>query len=51
LQWYIHQALVKSGQDVLADIIAADLKGLLRRLTGLETWPLMTVRRLPMRSR
>lgn len=37
LQWYIHQALVKSGQDVLADIITADLKGLLRRLTGLET--------------
>ncbi|MEJ5067062.1 type VI secretion system protein TssA [Enterobacter sp. MYb186] len=37
LQWYIHQALIKSGQDVLADIIAADLKGLLRRLTGLET--------------
>ncbi|MGG5839182.1 type VI secretion system protein TssA, partial [Huaxiibacter chinensis] len=37
LQWYIHQALAKSGQDVLADIIAADLKGLLRRLTGLET--------------
>lgn len=37
LQWYIHQALVKSGQDVLADIIAADLKGLLRRLNGLET--------------
>ena len=37
LQWYIHQALVKSGQDVLAEIIAADLKGLLRRLTGLET--------------
>jgi type VI secretion system protein VasJ len=37
LQWYIHQALVKSGQDVLADIIAADLKGLLCRLTGLET--------------
>ena len=37
LQWYIHQALVKSGQDVLTDIIAADLKGLLRRLTGLET--------------
>jgi type VI secretion system protein VasJ len=31
LQWYIHQALVKLGQDVLADIIAADLKGLLRR--------------------
>jgi len=37
LQWYIHQALVKSGQDVLADIITADLKGLLRRLMGLET--------------
>lgn len=37
LQWYIHQALVKSGQAVLADIIIADLKGLLRRLTGLET--------------
>lgn len=36
LQWYIHQALVKLGQDVLADIITADLKGLLRRLTGLE---------------
>lgn len=30
-----HQALVKLGQDVLADIITADLKGL-RRLTGLE---------------
>lgn len=37
LQWYIHQALIKSGQDVQADIITADLKGLLRRLTGLET--------------
>jgi len=37
LQWYIHQSLMKSGQDVLADIIAADLKGLLCRLTGLET--------------
>ena len=37
LQWYIHQALLKSGQSVLADIITADLKGLLRRLTGLET--------------
>jgi type VI secretion system protein VasJ len=37
LQWYIHQALMKSGKDVLADIIAADLKGLLCRLTGLET--------------
>lgn len=37
LQWYIHQALTKSGQDTLADIIAADLKGLLTRLSGLET--------------
>lgn len=37
LQWYIYQALMKSGQDVLANIIAADLKGVLRRLTGLET--------------
>lgn len=37
LQWYTHQALLKSGQDVLAAIIAADLKGLLSRLTGLET--------------
>ena len=37
LQWYIHQALMKTGQNVLADIIAADLKGLLSRLTGLET--------------
>ncbi|MEG6445005.1 type VI secretion system protein TssA [Enterobacter roggenkampii] len=37
LQWYIHQALVKLGHDVLADIIIADLKGLLSRLTGLET--------------
>lgn len=37
LQWYIHQGLVKSGQSVLADMIAADLKGLLTRLQGLET--------------
>ena len=37
LQWYTHQALLKSGQDVLAEIIQADLKGLLRRLSGLET--------------
>lgn len=37
LQWYIHQGLLKSGQDTLADIIAADLKGLLIRLRGLET--------------
>jgi type VI secretion system protein VasJ len=37
LQWYIHQALTKSGQETLADIVAADLKGLLSRLSGLET--------------
>ncbi|MEW6485228.1 MAG: type VI secretion system protein TssA [Pseudomonadota bacterium] len=37
LQWYIHQALMKSGQHTLADIITADLKGLLTRLSGLET--------------
>lgn len=37
LQWYIHQALTKSGQDILAGMIAADLKGLLSRLSGLET--------------
>lgn len=37
LQWYIHQALMKSGQATLADIVAADLKGLLSRLSGLET--------------
>ncbi|EMF0720323.1 type VI secretion system protein TssA [Citrobacter freundii] len=37
LQWYIHQALTKSGKEALADIIAADLKGLLTRLSGLET--------------
>lgn len=37
LQWYIHQALTKSGLDTLAGIIAADLKGLLTRLSGLET--------------
>lgn len=37
LQWYIHQALTKSGQGTLSDIIAADLKGLLSRLSGLET--------------
>lgn len=37
LQWYTHQAQLKSGQNVLAEIIVADLKGLLRRLTGLET--------------
>lgn len=37
LQWYIHQALTKSGRDTLANIIAADLKGVLTRLPGLET--------------
>lgn len=37
LQWYIHQALVKSNQDTLAAIVVADLKGLLSRLSGLET--------------
>ena len=37
LQWYIHQALMKSGQVTLADIVAADLKGLLVRLSGLDT--------------
>lgn len=28
LQWYTHQAQLKSGQNVLAEIIVADLKGL-----------------------
>lgn len=37
LQWYLHQGLMKSGQHALADIIAADLKGLLTRLPGLDT--------------
>ncbi|MEI2264059.1 type VI secretion system protein TssA [Erwinia sp. CGal63] len=37
LQWYIHQALLKSGQDAVAAIIQNDLKGLLSRLSGLET--------------
>lgn len=37
LQWYAHQGLVKQGKNVLADIIAADMKGLLTRLQGLET--------------
>lgn len=36
LQWYIYQALLKSNQKILADIVAADLKGLLTRLSGLE---------------
>ncbi|VUS75928.1 hypothetical protein SPARK1531C2_02739 [Klebsiella grimontii] len=37
VQWYLHQALLKSGRDAEAAIIEADLKGLLSRLTGLET--------------
>lgn len=37
VQWYLHQALVKSGQEAEAAIVQADLKGLLSRLTGLET--------------
>lgn len=37
VQWYLHQALIKSGQEAEAAIIQADLKGLLSRLNGLET--------------
>lgn len=37
VQWYLHQALVRLGRDAEAAIIQADLKGLLSRLTGLET--------------
>ncbi|KQN64316.1 type VI secretion system protein TssA [Erwinia sp. Leaf53] len=37
LQWYVHQALLKLGREKLADIIEADLKGLLSRLSGLES--------------
>lgn len=37
VQWYLHQALMKSGQEAEAAIIQADLKGLLSRLRGLET--------------
>ncbi|MDR3104221.1 MAG: type VI secretion system protein TssA [Yokenella regensburgei] len=37
LQWYIHQALLKSGRDADAAIIQTDLKGLLVRLPGLES--------------
>ncbi|WP_436883424.1 type VI secretion system protein TssA [Enterobacter asburiae] len=36
VQWYIHQALQKLGRGTEADIIQDDLKGLLRRLPGLE---------------
>ncbi|WP_336285207.1 type VI secretion system protein TssA [Citrobacter arsenatis] len=37
VQWYLHQALMKSGYENEAAIIQSDLKGLLSRLTGLET--------------
>lgn len=37
IQWYLHQALLKSGCEAEAAIIQNDLKGLLSRLTGLET--------------
>lgn len=37
VQWYLYQALVKSGLEHEAGIINSDLKGLLSRLTGLET--------------
>ncbi|KGB08946.1 hypothetical protein DR72_3744 [Klebsiella aerogenes] len=37
VQWYLHQALMKSGQEAEAAIIQDDLKGLLSRLRGLET--------------
>lgn len=37
IQWYLHQALLKSGREAEAMIIQNDLKGLLSRLTGLET--------------
>lgn len=37
VQWYLHQALMKSGCENEAAIIQADLKGLLSRLKGLET--------------
>jgi len=36
VQWYIHQALQKQGREMEAAIIQDDLKGLLRRLPGLE---------------
>lgn len=36
LQWYIHQALLKSRKEAEAAIIQNDLKGLLSRLAGLE---------------
>lgn len=36
LQWYVHQALLKSGREAEANIIQHDLQGLLARLIGLE---------------
>ncbi|MDU1062887.1 MAG: type VI secretion system protein TssA [Leclercia adecarboxylata] len=36
VQWYLHQALMKSGCENEAAIIQSDLKGLLSRLIGLE---------------
>jgi hypothetical protein len=42
---------MKLGRDVLADIIAADLKGCCAASPGLKPWPSTTVRRLLMRSR
>ncbi|HEJ7990984.1 TPA: type VI secretion system protein TssA [Serratia liquefaciens] len=36
VQWYIHQALLTQGREAEATIIQDDLKGLLRRLPGLE---------------
>lgn len=37
VQWYLYQALMKSGYENEAVIIQDDLKGLLLRLKGLET--------------
>ena len=37
LQWYQHQAKLRSGNAALAAIVQDDLKGLLSRLNGLET--------------
>jgi len=37
LQWYQHQAQLRSGNAALAAIVQDDLKGLLSRLNGLET--------------
>jgi type VI secretion system protein VasJ len=51
LQWYTFQSLARSGQEVLSGIITADLKGCCAALPDLKPWPLITGRRLPMRSR